>query len=651
MPLLLLSQISLSFGDRDILRDVHLEIEAGSRIALAGANGSGKTTLLRIAAGLHEPDSGLVYRSKECSVGYLPQTGLSHHGKDLWGEAERAYHEVMQLIQQRDTISETLTESTADHENLDELIHELGHLQERIDTSGYYEREGAIASVLTGLGFSQDDFAKDTASFSGGWQMRIALAKLLLSHPDVILLDEPTNYLDIEARDWLRTFLSKFPGGIVVVAHDRDFLDHAVNQTAELYMGSLNLYRCNYSEYERRRENELAEIVKAYEQQRLEIERLEDFIRRFRFNASKAAMVQSRIKQLEKMERITIPESLKKVRFSFPPAAHSGKEVLSLKGIGKTYGTRTVLENVNLMIHRGEKVAITGHNGAGKTTLLRICGGFDENYRGECRFGSGVQVGYFGQDVTEKLSSDQSVIEAAEQNCPTELIPGIRGLLGAFLFRDDDVFKPVRVLSGGERSRLALLRLLLQPYNLLVLDEPTNHLDIASQDVLLDALNRYEGSLVVVSHDRDFLRALVGRVISITGHPDRPSDVVEFPGDYSYYEWKTSRLANTDSENEGFVQETKQPEQNGTRHQDQKARRKESRKARKMADEALQSVEQLEKERRLIEIALSNPEHHSDGTRMKNLTEQLQENEKRHAEAVAEWEILEEVYDSVSIGE
>lgn len=644
MALLQLSQINLSFGDRDILKDVHFEVETGSRTALAGANGSGKTTLLKIAANLLEPDSGVVTRSKGCRVGYLPQTGLTHEGLSLWHEAETAYSDIVRLIENRDRISETLADSTAEQDDLDTLVQDLGQLQERIDTSGYYDRDKAIETVLRGLGFSEHDFQRDTSEFSGGWQMRIALSKLLLSQPDVILLDEPTNYLDLEARDWLRSFLASFQGGIVVVAHDRDFLDNTVTQTAELYMGALNLYRCTYSTYETRRKTELEEILSAYEQQQLEISRLEDFIRRFRYNASKAAMVQSRIKQLEKMERISIPESMKKVRFSFPEAAHSGKEVLRLQGVGKNYGDRSVLRNVDVLVLRGEKVAIVGHNGAGKTTLLRICGGADTNHDGMCTHGTGVRTGYYSQDVTTQLNSSQTVLQAAEQDCPAHLMPNIRSLLGAFLFRDDDVFKPVGVLSGGEKSRLAILRLLLQPYNLLVLDEPTNHLDIASQDVLLDALRRYTGSILVVSHDRDFLRELTGRVIAITGHTDRPSEVREYPGDYRYYEWKVSQQAATDSV---LAEKPATDSFSDTRSEDRKERKREARKARKLAEEALQKVESIEEERQQVELALSDPAYHADGARMKELTAKLARLTELHEDAVQEWESLEEATDEL----
>ncbi|MFW6368566.1 MAG: ribosomal protection-like ABC-F family protein, partial [Spirochaetota bacterium] len=537
MPRLVLSQINLSFGERDILRDIHLQLDPGRRISLAGANGSGKTTLLRIAAGQVKPDSGTVSLSPETRVGYLPQTGLTHAGRTLWEETEQAFADVHALIEERERVGEKLSTQQSEYRDTQALLEAFAHAQERIDASGYYGREARIDEILRGLGFGPEDFTRPVETFSGGWQMRIALAKILLENPDILLLDEPTNYLDVEARDWLRGFLRNFPGAVLIVAHDRDFLDHAVNETAELFLGNLTLYKCTYSEYERRRENELEEIVRKYEQQQEEIARHEDFIRRFRYNSSKAAMVQSRIKMLEKMERIEIPENLKRVHLSFPEPAHSGKEMIRLRRLHRWYGERPVLTDVNLTILRGEKVAITGHNGAGKTTLLRILGLHDTGYEGVFELGTGVQVGYFGQDVVEQLEGNRTVLEVAEDDAPTELIPQIRSMLGAFLFRGDDVFKPIGVLSGGEKSRLAMLKLLLAPHNLLILDEPTNHLDMSSQDVLLDALKRYSGTVMVVSHDRDFLRGLAGRVIELSGTP-RGARMRDIPGDYSFYEWK-----------------------------------------------------------------------------------------------------------------
>lgn len=676
MAKLLLSQISLSFADREILRDIHLQLEPGRRISLAGANGSGKTTLLKIAAGLMQPDTGKVSVAPGTSIGYLPQTGIAHAGRSLWQEAERAFAPIHDLIAEREAIGEQLSNHTDESENTEALVEAFTHAQERIDASGYYERHARIARVLRGLGFTEADFDRPVETFSGGWQMRVALAKNLLEHPDILLLDEPTNYLDIEARDWLRAFLASFEGAVLIVAHDRDFLDHAVNETAELYMGTLTVYRCSYTEYERRRETELAELVKRYEEQQAEIGRLEDFIRRFRYNASKASMVQSRIKTLEKMERIEIPETMKRVHLTFPSPAHSGREMIRLRNLSKHYDERCVLQNIDLTVLRGEKVAITGHNGAGKTTLLRILGLHDNDYSGTFELGSGVRPGYFGQDVVEALEGEQSVLEAAEEGAPTELIPQMRSMLGAFLFRGDDVFKPVGVLSGGEKSRLAMLKLLLAPYNLLILDEPTNHLDMSSQDVLLDALRRYEGTVMVVSHDRDFLRGLAGRVIELSATP-AGARMRDIPGDFAFYEWKVAReLEETDeassssqtarpaddsasrpAQHSGHREESKsEPPRSSSKREavtprldreQRKSRQRELRRTERESARLLERAEELEREIENTQEQLSRPENYSDGETARTLTQKLQALQTEHESTLAEWEKVTESADAI----
>lgn len=666
MGRLLLSQISLSFGDRDILTDVHLQLEPGRRISLAGANGSGKTTLLKIAAGIVTPDAGAVSKSEGTLVGYLPQTGVTHAGRTLREEAEEAFASVHDLIIERDRIGEKLQSHSSGDHGTDTLVERFTTAQERIDASGYYTRDARIDTILRGLGFEREDFSRNVETFSGGWQMRIALAKLLLENPDILLLDEPTNYLDIEARDWLRSFIAEFEGAVMIVAHDRDFLDHAVNETAELYMGALTVYRCPYTEYERRRATELDELVKRYDQQQEEIAKLEDFIRRFRYNSSKAAMVQSRVKMLEKMERIEIPENLKRVHLNFPEPAHSGKEMVRLRDLAKRYDDRTVLRDVELMILRGEKVAITGHNGAGKTTLLRIVGGHDTRYEGVFELGTGVQVGYFGQDVVDSLSGEHTVLSAAEEGCPTELIPQLRSMLGAFLFRDDDVFKPVNVLSGGEKSRLAMLRLLLAPYNLLVLDEPTNHLDMSSQDVLLDALRRYSGTVLIVSHDRDFLRGLASRVIELTARSGG-ARLRDIPGDFEFYEWKIEKeqQAGQDVQRSTPVSAaaprdaagacTEKAATASTRgasrealsrealsREERKELQRDLRRLSRECEKALEASESCGKDIQRIEQELSLPENYSDGDRARALTAELDSTRRLQEEWLETWEAAEE---------
>jgi ATP-binding cassette subfamily F protein 3 len=421
-------------------------------------------------------------------------------------------------------------------------LEEHHQLQEAVENSGYYRREASIASVLTGLGFAPGDTDRDTGEFSGGWQMRIALAKVLLENPDILLLDEPTNYLDIEARTWLEKWLADFTGGCLLVSHDRYFLDVTVREVYELFQGSLKRYVGNYTAYEKVREIEMESLMKRYAEQQEEIAKSEDLIRRFRYKATKAAMVQERIKKLEKMERIEIPESLKKISITFPPPPHSGRVALTLTGIEKSYGSRCIFRGLDLLLESHERLVVVGRNGAGKTTLLRILAGKDTAYKGTVNYGTGIAPGYFSQDAAEAMTGSEQVIEFMEAEAPTALIPKVRDMLGAFLFRGDDVYKPISVLSGGEKSRLALLRMLLKPMNLLILDEPTNHLDLHSKDILLDTLRAFTGTIIFVSHDRAFMEALSTKTLEFS--PASPeaqkaagSQSVPrlFYGDYGYY--------------------------------------------------------------------------------------------------------------------
>jgi len=513
------SKVSLAFGDRDILLDVSLNLAAGSRAALAGANGAGKSTLMKVLAGKIDADSGDRAVQKGCRISYLPQSGIVHRGKTLREEAETAYNSILLIMARVDELGRELEKTSGDSGRTRTLLEEHHFLQEEIENSVYYRREAVIAQVLAGLGFSDADIDRETGEFSGGWQMRIALAKVLLENPDIMLLDEPTNYLDIEARTWLESWLASFSGGCLLVSHDRYFLDVTVNEVYEIFQGNLKRYTGNYSAYEKLRAAELESLVKRYEAQQEEIEKTEALIRRFRYKASKAAFAQDLIKRLEKMERIEIPENLKKISITFPPPPHSGRVALTLEGIGKCYGPRRVLSGLDLTLEAGERLLVAGPNGAGKTTLLRIIAGADTDCEGSIKYGTGVSAGYFSQDAAENLEGSQTVEQYIEAEAPTHLIPKVRSMLGAFLFRGDDVFKPLSVLSGGEKSRLALLRMLLKPMNLLILDEPTNHLDLQSKDILLDCLNAFKGTVIFVSHDRGFMEALSTKTLGLgAGH-------------------------------------------------------------------------------------------------------------------------------------
>ncbi|MDR1374509.1 MAG: ATP-binding cassette domain-containing protein [Treponema sp.] len=542
------TRVSLAFGDRDILKNVSLYLSAGSRACLAGANGSGKSTLMKVIAGKLSPDSGERAIQKRSRISYLPQAGIVHRGRTLREEAETAYDGILLLLDAMEETGRTLEKTKSDDGRTAVLLEEYHRLHETIEDSGYYRREASIAMVLEGLGFAPDDLDRNAGEFSGGWQMRIALAKALLERPDILLLDEPTNYLDIEARTWLEGWLARFNGGCLLVSHDRYFLDVTMNEVYELFQGNLKRYAGNYSAYEKVRAVEIESLMKRYAEQQEEIAKAEDLIRRFRYKASKAAMVQERIKKLEKMEsrglRIEIPESLKKISIAFPPPPHAGRIALTLEGVGKSYGPRRVFSGLDLVLESGERLLAVGRNGAGKTTLLKILAGVDGDFEGSLRCGAGITAGYFSQDAAETLQGEKTALAYIEEEAFTALIPRVRDMLGSFLFRGDDVYKSLSVLSGGEKSRLALLRMLLKPINLLILDEPTNHLDLYSKDILLDTLKRFTGTIVFVSHDRSFMEALSTKTLELRSRNSSGGSAHRlFYGGYGYYLERTGAEA------------------------------------------------------------------------------------------------------------
>jgi ATP-binding cassette subfamily F protein 3 len=513
-----------------------------------GSNGAGKTTILRLLVGEAEPSEGAIQRARGLTVGYLPQEGITHKGSTLFRETWNGLPDLPALQHEITEVHEQLTRSPHDPD----LIERYGALEHRWQDLEGYHAEAKVARVLSGLGFKESDFERHVEEFSGGWQMRVALAKLLLYDPDLLLLDEPTNHLDLPALIWLEDFLKKFEGALVVVSHDRFFLDRVIRGIGELDRGTFTLYPGNYSEYETRRDERLEQLEATAWRQADERERMEKFVNRFRYKASKARQVQSRIKQLEKMETVEVRTSGKRVRFHFPPAPPSGRVVLELKRVEKQYGEKQVFQDVNLVLHRGEKVALVGVNGAGKSTLCRLIVHVEPPTQGEVRWGHNVQIDYFAQEADFHLDSSRNVLEQMEAEASGASPERLRGLLGAFLFSGDDVFKPVTVLSGGEKSRLALAKMLLHPSNVIILDEPTNHLDIASQDVLLNALKSYDGTLLVVSHDRHFLDRLVDRVLEIEDGVLR-----DWPGNLSEYLERKNLVPNrnADGRETGVVDE------------------------------------------------------------------------------------------------
>ena len=631
MAFIQLSGISVSFGEREILSDVTLNISSSSRTALSGSNGSGKTTFLKVIAGILKPDKGMVTSGKDTRLGYLPQDGLVHSGVSLLEAADSAFRYLHKTIEERDRTAEQM-QYTNDKKKLQTLIERHHTLEETLLDNGYYNRNEEITRVLTGLGFGKDDFNKQCEEFSGGWQMRIALAKVLLSKPDIMLLDEPTNYLDLEARNWLEKFFRDFKGGVLVVSHDRYFLDVTVQEVIELFNGKLKRYKGNFSAYEKTREAELETLTEQYRKQQEEISKCEDFINRFRYNASKASLVQSRMKFLEKIVPVEIPENLKSIHFSFPDPPHSGKQVLTVNNLSKSYGSHVVFNALSFSVIRGEKIVISGVNGAGKTTLLRILSGEDTNFSGEIHLGTGVTTGYFSQDLLRFQGRKLTVIDELEAHAPTHLIPRLRSMLGAFLFRGDDIYKSLDVLSGGEKSRLALLELLLYPANLLILDEPTNHLDIHSKDILLKALRSYSGTLIFVSHDRYFIENLATRVIDLTS--DGPKD---YQGDYEYFIWKKGNQTAYHSPK----QKTGIPSAGKINHFEQKQTKNRINRLKKEENNLLAELENLEEKYKILEKELADPVNYSDGTKARELKHQMDENINQQEKINVHWEEIE----------
>ena len=545
-----LSDLTKSFGDRVLFDHVTWQISLRERVGLCGPNGAGKTTLLRMLAGLDEPDGGNIVKPATLTTGYLPQDGILHSGRSVFDEACLAFAPLLALKEQMHDIEARLGDASVPAEEHDAMLGRYSDLQDRFRLGDGYNFELKTKTVLAGLGFSEEDLPKPTETFSGGWQMRLALAKLLLGQPNLLLLDEPTNHLDLEARNWLEEFLSAYAYSVIVVSHDRFFLDKVVTRIADLNLRTLTDYHGNYSEYIVERDARMDRLRQAKREQDTEIARVRQFIDRFRYQATKASQVQSRIKMLEKVIPIEAPPERHRIHFTFPPCAKSGRTVLEIKGAHKMYGARIVLNGVTLHFERGDRVALVGPNGAGKSTLMRILSGVEPPDSGQRLEGHQVVMQYFAQDEATRLDPALTVYETLAAGSPLHMVPAIRNILGGFLFSGDDVYKRAAVLSGGERTRLAVARMLLRPSNTLLLDEPTNHLDLDSKEVLLEALEDYGGTLIFVSHDRYFVEKLATKIIEV-GH----GDAVVFPGTYLEFLWHKSQLGG-----EPVAPPTKKPE-------------------------------------------------------------------------------------------
>src|SRR2546425_2462135 len=527
-----LQELTKSFGDRVLFDHVTWQITDRERVGLCGPNGAGKTTLLRMMGGFDEPDSGAILKPAALTVGYLPQDGLTHAGRTVFEEASSAFDELLGMKAEMHALEERLGDPSIPETGHEAMLARYSDLQDRFRLHDGYNIELKTATVLSGLGFRPPDFERQTETFSGGWQMRLALAKLLLGQPNLLLLDEPTNHLDLEARNWLETYLNAYPHAVILVSHDRFFLDAVVTRIADLTLRKLTDYHTNYSGYLAEHHERIEAMRKAKREQDEEVARVKMFIDRFRYQATKASQVQSRIKMLEKVVPIEVPPERKKIHFDFPACAKSGRMVLELKHARKAYGDLVVFRDVGLHIERGDRIALVGPNGVGKSTLMRMLSGEEAPDAGARTLGHNVVMQYFAQDEATRMDPAPTVYETLASGSPLQMVPMIRNILGGFLFSGDDVYKRVRVLSGGERTRLAVARMLLRPSNTLLLDEPTNHLDLDSKEVLLDALAAYGGTLMFVSHDRYFVERLATRIVEVGN-----GTAVLYPGTYTEFLW------------------------------------------------------------------------------------------------------------------
>lgn len=624
-----IQDISLSFGEREILKNISFTMDSNTRAALAGANGSGKSTLLKCISGALEAESMKISATKGARISYLPQSDIVLPDLSVYEAAEEGYKRFDATLKAIKDAEEEIEKNGEDALSAAEAI---ATLNEELLEAGFFDRKARIETILRGLGFDAKDFSRPAREFSGGYQMRIALARILLENPDFLFLDEPTNYLDIEALTWLLSYLKGFSGGLMVVSHDQEFLDDLVSEVYELFKGKLTRYSGNYTKYLETRKAEIEALEKAYKRQQEEIGKTEEFIERFRYKATKAKQVQSRVKALEKIEEIEIPDHLKKLSFSFPPSPHSGNDVMVIEHLKKCYGENVIYNDLSFIINKGERIAITGRNGAGKSTLLRILAGIDKDYSGSVKDGSGVAKGYFAQDTENTLTDSYTVLEEVESIADTKDIPHLRSMLGSFLFQNDDVFKKVSVLSGGEKSRLALLKILLHPSNLLLLDEPTNHLDINAKDMLLEAIKSYEGTVVFVSHDKHFIKNLATRILYVS--EDGPEF---FNGDYSYFEYKLEEKESSFQIKKAEAKKEQKAEKETNSYEEMKAKRNKLNSIKREVERLDKELDALNDKLKAINDEINKPEVYSDSNKIRKALKEKEEIEKQLEETESEW--------------
>ena len=643
--MLSINDLNLQYGSKPIFRNVAAQIHTGDRVGLAGVNGAGKSTLLRIMCGEQDVDPGIVSRASWFSVAYLPQeVTIDLDGRSLFDEAQSAFDDVLAQQEQLDRVSEELALLDPDSPEIDSLLALQGDLQHALEGCDVFRIRPQIERVLFGLGFSAGDLDRPVGNFSGGWIMRLLLAKLLLKKPSLLLLDEPTNHLDLDSLTWLEDFLLQYQGAMVIISHDRAFLDRVTAITWELSLGRLTVFRGNYSHYLVEKAQRLEMERAAYDNQQAQIRQSERFITRFRAKSTKSKQVQSRVKQLEKLDRIELSETERSIHFNFPPAAPSGRDVLTLEDVRKSFAGRTVFDGVSLNLQRGDKLAVVGVNGAGKTTLLKILAGL-ETAEGTVRPGHNVILSYFGQHQAQELAGDQSILDTVYHTAVDMTITQVRSLLGAFLFTGDEVEKQVRVLSGGEKSRVALARMLVRPANLMLLDEPTNHLDMSSQEILQEALAQYEGTIIVVSHNRFFVNSFVNKVLEIrngraTIHEGNIDD---------YLEWRRreeTRASETATQSSSATRAVAAGDENSADRKVQRRQRALERQElnkkigpwRRKSEEAEQEIDRHERRKAELEALMAEPDLYSDQERWSATSREYGQVERHLERAFQRWE-------------
>ena len=643
--MLSINDLNLQYGSKHIFRNVAAQIHTGDRVGLAGVNGAGKSTLLRIMCGEQDVDPGIVSRASWFSVAYLPQeVTIDLDGRSLFDEAQSAFDDVLAQQEQLDRVSEELALLDPDSPEIDGLLALQGDLQHALEGCDVFRIRPQIERVLFGLGFSAGDLDRPVGNFSGGWIMRLLLAKPLLKKPSLLLLDEPTNHLDLDSLTWLEDFLLQYQGAMVIISHDRAFLDRVTAITWELSLGRLTVFRGNYSHYLVEKAQRLEMERAAYDNQQAQIRQSERFITRFRAKSTKSKQVQSRVKQLEKLDRIELSETERSIHFNFPPAAPSGRDVLTLEDVRKSFAGRTVFDGVSLNLQRGDKLAVVGVNGAGKTTLLKILAGL-ETAEGTVRPGHNVILSYFGQHQAQELAGDQSILDTVYHTAVDMTITQVRSLLGAFLFTGDEVEKQVRVLSGGEKSRVALARMLVRPANLMLLDEPTNHLDMSSQEILQEALAQYEGTIIVVSHNRFFVNSFVNKVLEIrngraTIHEGNIDD---------YLEWRRreeTRASETATQSSSATRAVAAGDENSADRKVQRRQRALERQElnkklgpwRRKSEEAEQEIDRHERRKAELEALMAEPDLYSDQERWSATSREYGQVERHLERAFQRWE-------------